>query len=132
MKELEQRRRPMHLLSLRLFTVALLLIALLLVRGVWNIYHKERETHAGRAQAEQELADIEKREMALRGEIARLRSPYGVEASLREQFDLAREGEGVIVIVETSLAETEDDIGVRTQSTWKRLIPLAPWNLFGR
>ena len=133
MRELEQRRRPIHILSLRLLTVVLLLIALLLVRGVWHIYQKERETYMGRAQAERELAEMGEREVMLRGEIARLRSPYGIEAALREQFDMAREGEGVIVIVEdTPDSLKEKHVDLRTMSTWKRLIPLAPWDLFGQ
>lgn len=134
MRELEQRRNPLRLLSLRLFTVGLLLIIFALVKGVWSIYQKERETYEGRARAEQELADLDEREAHLRGEIARLRSPAGMEEALRQQFDMAKEGEGVIVIVDrpTKDAEPKKDMDLRTVESWKRLLPLAPWKLFGQ
>ncbi len=132
MRELEQRRRPFYILSLRLFTVALLLVALALLEGVWGMYQKERETYAGRAQAERELADIQAREASLRSDIVRLRSDEGIEASLRQQFDMAKEGEGVIVLVDRDKKDEEEAMDLRTASTWKRLIPLAPWHLFGQ
>lgn len=134
MRELEQRRNPIRLLSLRLFTVGLLIILFALVKGVWEIYQKERETYEGRARAERELSDLAERESQLHGEIARLRSPAGVEEALRQQFDMAKEGEGVIVIVDRAPQDEEkaEPMDMRTVSTWKRLIPLAPWKLFGQ
>jgi len=133
MRELEQRRHPIHILSLRLFTVILLLIAFVLVRGVWGMYQKERETYTGRMQAETELYDMQERKGGLRAEIVRLRSPDGIEASLRSQFDMAKEGEGVIVIVDHDKTSKGGDVmDLRTVSTWKRIMPLVPWHLFGQ
>lgn len=132
MRELEQRRHPIHILSLRLLTVVLLLIAFVLVRGVWGMYQKERETYTGRAQAEQELQDMQEREANLQAEIVRLRSPAGIEASLRSQFDMAKEGEGVIVIMDNNKEPAEEPMDLRTIRTWKRLAPLVPWHLFGQ
>ncbi len=134
MRELEQRRHPLRLLGLRMFTVALLVILFGLLRGVWSVYEKERETYAGRAGAEQELDALTNREMKLRADIAYLRSPEGVEESLRQQFDMAKEGEGVIVIVDREPKKKEEDerAGLSTVSGWKRFLPLAPWQLFGQ
>lgn len=134
MKEFEQRRHPLRLLGLRLFTIGLLFIAFALVRGVWGVYEKERETYAGRATAEQELQGLKEREIKLRGDIVRLQTPEGVEESLRQQFDMAKEGEGVIVIVDREAVKERSDGGFDMQniSGWKRLLPLAPWKLFGQ
>jgi len=133
MRELEQRRHPIYVLSLRLFTIILLLVAFVLVRGVWSIYGKERETYVGRTQANRELFDIENRETTLRAEIARLRSPQGVEEALRQQFDMAKEGERVIVIVDRAPdVVSEQGINLSDINIWKRLLPIAPWKLFGR
>lgn len=133
MRELEQRRHPIHILSLRLLTVVLLLIVFVLLRGVWGMYEKERETHTGRTQAEQELYDMQAREANLHAEIVRLRTPEGIEVSLRSQFDMAKDGEGVIVIVDhDKIAKEAEALDMRTVGTWKRLIPLVPWHLFGQ
>jgi cell division protein FtsB len=133
MRELEQRRHPIYVLSLRFFTVVLLLVAFVLIKGVWGIYNKERGTYSGRAQAEKELLDIENRETSLRAEIARLRSPQGVEEALRQQFDMAKEGERVIVIVDRAPEKSTDQgAGLGSINTWKRFIPIAPWKLFGQ
>ena len=114
-------------------SVGLLFILFALVKGVWGIYQKERETYEGRERAEQELADLGEREARLQGEIARLRSPSGIEEALRQQFDMAKEGEGIIVIVDRPSKEEESEtMDMRAVSTWKRLLPLAPWKLFGQ
>ena len=133
MRELEQRRHPVYILSLRLFTVAVLLVAFGLVRGVWSIYQKEQETSNGRMEAEQQLADMKRREIALRSDIVRLRSAEGIEAALREQFDMAKEGEGVIIIVDrdkTSSQATLTPFG--TTGMWKRLVPPVIFHIFGQ
>ena len=133
MRELEQRRHPIYVLSLRLFTVAVLLVAFGLVRGVWSIYQKEQETSNGRMEAEQQLADMKRREIALHSDIVRLRSAEGIEAALREQFDMAKEGEGVVIIVDRDKTSSQaTPTPFDTMSTWQRLVPPVIFRIFGQ
>ncbi|KKW05578.1 MAG: hypothetical protein UY39_C0056G0006 [Candidatus Kaiserbacteria bacterium GW2011_GWC2_49_12] len=73
--------------------------------GVWNVYQKERESAALRAQVESEYAELRERETQLKKDIARLSTDRGMEEALRKQYALAEEGEGLIIIVEPPAAE---------------------------
>jgi len=84
----------------RLIAVVLLLLIAIVLRGVWGVYQKEKESRELRAEALAKLDDLKKREYELRAEIASLKSNRGIEAELRERYDLAAEGEGVVVIVD--------------------------------
>ncbi len=71
-----------------------------LASGVWGIYAKERLTRATLESRQEELAEVEGRERELATSINELKTPRGVEKELREKFEVARPGEGVLVIVE--------------------------------
>ncbi len=84
--------------------VILMLLALVFVgvRGVWGVYKKERESRMLRAETEMQLAELKIREADLRRDMAALKSERGIEEVLREEYELAKEGEGVIVIVDST------------------------------
>ena len=91
----------------RLGAVVLLVIVAVGVRGVWGVYLKERESRQIRAEAEAKLNDLKQREAELRTDISVLRTDRGVEEELRERYDLAKDNEGVVVIVEPPAAPPE-------------------------
>ena len=95
-----QRMDPVRLLQRRIFLVILLVLVAVAVRGVWGVYKKERESRELRHEAELQLADLKAREASLRADISELKSDRGMEAVLRQEYELAREGEKLIVIVE--------------------------------
>ena len=80
--------------------VVLLVILALAIRGVWGVYQKSQDSGVMRTEAEAKLDDLKKREAELRANIASLHSQTGVEAELRQRYDLAEPGEGVVVIVD--------------------------------
>lgn len=95
-----QRSDPVKLLQRRLIIVCLLILVAVAVRGVWGVYQKERESRMLREEAEIQLADLKTREASLRDDISELKSDRGMEEVLREEYQLAQPGEGLIVIVE--------------------------------
>ena len=70
------------------------------------MYKKERESAILRVQAENERADLLKREARLKEDIDTLGTDRGLEEALREQYALAERGEGLIVIVEPQTPES--------------------------
>lgn len=100
MATFQQRRDPMRLMWRRLIAVLLLVLIAIALRGVWGVYKKSQESRELKVEAEATLNDLKSREKELRGDIASLKSDRGVEAELRERYDLAREGESVVVIVD--------------------------------
>jgi cell division protein FtsB len=75
--------------------------------GVWSAYHKQQESAALRAQAENQLADLSERQMQLNADIAKLETDRGKEEVLRDQYALAAQGEGLIVIVDSTTTEVQ-------------------------
>jgi cell division protein FtsB len=95
-----QRQVAVTLFLRRIGLVLLLIVVGFAASGVWGVYEKEKESRQLRTLAELERADLEKRHTQLSGEIKNLQSNRGMEEVLREQYALAAEGEGLIVIVE--------------------------------
>jgi len=125
MREYEQRQHPLRLLSRRLFSLVLLGLIVFTGVAVWNVYRKERETHEKREQAEMELQEMQSRKEELQAEIDYLRTDRGMEEELRKQFELGKEGEGLIVIVDQP-DEQADGTAVK-QGWWRSFM-----GLFGR
>ena len=101
----KQRRDPARLFLRRLGLLALAGFVFVTASGVWDVYQKERESSALRAQVESEYAELRERETQLKKDIARLSTDRGMEEALRKQYALAEEGEGLIIIVEPPAAE---------------------------
>ena len=68
--------------------------------GVIGFMGKMEITRQNRKVAENKIAELEERKEKLSSEIAKLKTESGVEESIREKFGLAKEGEGLIVVVE--------------------------------
>ncbi len=56
---------------------------------------------------ERELAELEARRSSLAEEVAYITSERGIEAEMRRQFDVAREGEQVVIIIDEPVPGTQ-------------------------
>jgi cell division protein FtsB len=102
MKTFEKREDPILLMKRRIIILVLVILALVLGRAVYGVIHKQDESAQLRAEAERELSDLKQRETDIRTGIAEIASERGVEKALRSEYELARDGESVIVIVDDS------------------------------
>lgn len=80
--------------------VLLLIFVALAARAVWGVYAKERESLELRKRAEADLSELQLREANLRADIAALKTDRGLEAAIREEYGMGREGEQLVVIVD--------------------------------
>ena len=117
-----QRQDPIRLMKRRLIILGLLILLAIAVRGIWGVYQKEQESRALRQEAEAQLDNLKDRESGLRESISQLKSDRGMEEVLREEYELARDGEGVIVIVEPKAAPSEPQ-----PSTFQRIRGWFSW-----
>ena len=102
MATFRDRYDPLKLFFRRLFTLGLLIVVLVVGAGVWKVHVKERESRILREQAESQRAELEKQAAHLGAETAKLKTERGKEEALREQYDVGKQGEGLIVIVDPS------------------------------
>jgi len=118
MKAFEKREDPIVLMKRRIIIVALLLAALILARAVYGVVLKKDEAAQLREEAERELGGLQAREVEIRTGIAEIASERGVEKALRSEYELAKEGEGVIVIVEGEQKTDKPSPQPAPKSSW--------------
>lgn len=123
MFKFHERRRLKQLLFSKITLLVLLIVVLFFSTSVWDVYQKQRETVLKRERAERELAELREREASLRAEIERIESKQGLEAEIRSRFEVGREGEGVIVIVDPKADEQAAHVA-EAPSLWSRLISI--------
>ena len=105
MARLRDRYDPLRLFFKRVGTLALLILVVFGGLGVWKIYMKEKESRALRVEAETEEAHLAAQAAQLEEKTAQLKTERGKEELLRDQYDVGRSGEGLIVIVEPPAPE---------------------------
>ncbi|PIT91285.1 hypothetical protein COU17_01525 [Candidatus Kaiserbacteria bacterium CG10_big_fil_rev_8_21_14_0_10_49_17] len=123
MLNLHKRRRiKKALLSWPTFIV-LLLLAVLLSKATFNVYTEARITREKLAERQEYLENLAKREESLSKELERLQSERGLEAELRRQFEVAREGEEVIVVLDSNEAAAAVPLNEK-KNLWQQFIAL--------
>jgi len=85
-----------------LLTVGIIWFSYLL----WGILQKEERARADVRDTKAQLASLESREATLNSDLDALDTPRGKEAVIRDTLGVAREGEGVIIVVPASPATT--------------------------
>lgn len=90
------------------FLVLLTIIALLFAYGIYDLLTKLQDTKKNKDIAQAKVNELESRKEKLSSDIENLNTDEGKERVFRENFGLAKEGEGLIVVVdEKEKPETE-------------------------
>ena len=95
-----KRSDPVRLFVRRLALLALLLVVIGACSALWDVYKKERDSRVLRNQAEAQLFNLNMQEDHLDAEITRLETSRGKEELLRQNYEMAKEGENMIMIIE--------------------------------
>lgn len=100
----------------------LILLVATMIPGVYGIYTKVSESSKDRKAAERELVDLQAREKMLVEKVDRGNSERGQEEQIREKFNVAKEGESVIVLVEKPIpaSTTVNEAGV-FKAMWNKI-----------
>jgi len=122
MAAIKPRNDPVRLFWRRILSLTLAVVVLFGLWAVIGVYMKERESSDLRQQAEAHLKDLQTRETALNGKIASLETERGQEAALRDEYQVGKEGEGMITIVDkpatTSSGSPQDEQGWWSKVFW--------------
>lgn len=90
-----------------LMLFVLFLFIILFIYNMIGIIGKVRDTNKKTAIVHAQIESLTKREAALSNDISRLKTDAGVEAALRDKYQLVKSGEKMVVIVdqEASVAQ---------------------------
>ncbi len=95
-----KRSDPVRLFARRLALLILFILVLAACSALWDVYKKERDSRVLKNQAEAQLFNLTMQENHLSAEITRLETARGKEELLRQNYEMAKEGENVIMIIE--------------------------------
>ena len=100
-----------------IINAVLLIVALLLGKAVYSSYTTFINVRTSSQEKQAELARLSERKAALEAQAAQLTTAVGKEQVLRDQYNLAKEGEGVIVLTGATPVKAETP----SQSFFQRL-----------
>ncbi len=89
--------------------ILMAIFVLILARGAWEVVGKERESAQRIVELEEGIATMEMRTTELEANLEYLETKEGQEEEIRGKFDVSKEGEHVVVIVEPKPEEPEGD-----------------------
>lgn len=113
-------RLKKRLFFLRMVSVGLVGVILLLGFSVWGVYFKYRETKEKKVELQKEMSTLEAREASLKAKLANFDTERGIEEEIRSKFQVAKEGEGVILLVEPNEKSTTTSTDAR--SVWEKML----------
>ncbi len=114
-----ERRRIKKVIYSKLTLVVLIVLLVLLARGTWGVYKKAKYAKGNESMATQELQVLRERESFLLAELGNLESGRGQEGELRKRFDVGREGEHLIVLVDSPAPEQE--VMEKPEPLWQKI-----------
>ncbi|MES3005378.1 MAG: hypothetical protein V4664_00315 [Patescibacteria group bacterium] len=126
MREFQERRQMERKIKGRIYSkttlFVLLCLLILTARGVINVYAKEKESRRGLERVELERSQLASRAENVKENGERLKTPGGMEAEIRSKFNVAKEGEGVIVIVDKVVQVPEPEEKGMIERFWDSIV----------
>jgi cell division protein FtsB len=102
MREFQRKKKIRnYLYSPAVFVFVTILVAFL-AKATWSVYVKERDSRVNMERAADALVALEARKRTLTQDIGKLQTAEGLEAEIRQQFQVARPGERIVVVVDES------------------------------
>jgi len=121
-----QKRKIRSIVNSRIVQGFLLFLVLLVGWSAFVRFEIAMEMSDRRVVAEQEAAALQVRKDSLQEQVEYLSNERGIEAEMRRQFDVALEGEQVVVILEDTGPDIQP-VGTTTEPA-----PEFPWYQFWR
>lgn len=104
MLSFHQKRRLRKIYASRGMHIVLGVLCLAVASSAYGRYAIARDMAEKRVEAEARVAELEARREALAAQVEYITNERGIEAEMRRQFDIAREGEQVVIILEGETA----------------------------
>ena len=100
MRSFQQKIRFRNIIYSRPILLFLVVLILFFAWGVLGFMDKMVVTRENREIVKSKVAQLKEKKEKLSSDINKLKSYNGIEESIRDKFGLAKEGEGMIVIVD--------------------------------
>jgi cell division protein FtsB len=99
----------------------LLVLITLLSKGVYGVYAKALESDKNKYMAQMEYDELAEREAVIVAQIGQLKTDDGLEKEIREKFNVAREGEQMLVLLEEEKKKEKYTEVEENPSLWSKV-----------
>ncbi|MDQ5893143.1 MAG: hypothetical protein QG640_154 [Patescibacteria group bacterium] len=120
MLEFQKKKKLRKVLYSPIVLLLLAILFVLLLRGVWGVYQKDRLSSGNLEKERMELEKLTLREKNLAASLDYLKTDQGIESEIRTKFRVVKEGEEVAVIIDGQI-EASTTPTTTPQSFWYRL-----------
>ncbi|MFA6339194.1 MAG: septum formation initiator family protein [Candidatus Paceibacterota bacterium] len=104
MREFREQRKIKKIIYSKVIVLILLVVLVIAANSTWKVYQKERESADKLSEIQKKYNDIKNREKDLANIVSRLKTDQGKEEEIRNKFQVAKDGEEVIILVDKSMA----------------------------
>jgi cell division protein FtsB len=104
-----EKKKTIRTLYSKPVLIGLLVLIVILVRATWGVFQKEQESRRNVAMVHAELQTLNERKMVLERETNKLNTQEGIENAIREKFQVSKEGESVLVVVDKPLPASTNE-----------------------
>jgi len=120
MSEQKEKKLYEKVFYSKITLVFLIVLIFFMSKAVLGLYEKKQNTRESLEVAELELERAEARKSLLNEKLDSFSTEKGIEMEIRDMFNVAREGEKVIVIVDEEKNISNDDEG-GSGGLWNRI-----------
>lgn len=100
--------------------VIVAILVVFLASAVFKRYTVEREMAQRQQETQQSQAELLERQKTLKERVDYLSGDRGIEEEIRKHFDVAKEGEKVIILVGDQKEKTQEEVPVTQKKPWYR------------
>ena len=122
MLDFQQKRKLRSRLYNRPVLYILGIVVILAIHSTWDIYQKQLQSERLLTLSKEQAQALNAREAELKAQIANLQTQEGMEAEIRSKFNVAKSGENVAIVLDSS---TTDSTTTQSISFWQKI-----WNFF--
>ena len=115
-----QRKRQIKRFLLRLAFLILILLIPFILKGVWDSYGDFSDIKQETERLGNEVEELRQRNEDLKTEVEHLQTERGLEEEVRSRFNVAKEGENLIIIMEEDNNELES-LDIEQDGFWQRV-----------
>lgn len=119
-REFQKKRKLRSRIYSKTTVLVLFIVILIMARATWKVYKTKVESRKNFEKVSSELDAMRAREAELTYEINRLNTEKGTEEEIRKKFNVAKDGEGVVYVVEPKENEKDEPVDAGfIQKIWK-------------
>ncbi len=107
MIDFQQKRKIRFVAYHKVTLVILFIIVLIFAHSTWVVFQKKRESEAMKNISMKATEELRQRDADLKSKIERLGTASGVEEEIRSKFNVVKNNENMVVIVDDQSSTTQ-------------------------